>query len=105
MKLTRRTLTAAALALCAVPMTSVAAQTTDAAAGGVGTEFMVFEVETSEAAKEHFLRGLALHGDYLFAGFSPATIFCIDRHSGKLVDAYFHSDDARDCIHGLAVSD
>ena len=58
--MTRLLLASAALALCAVPMTSVAAQTTDAAAGGVGTEFMVFEVETSEAAKEHFLRGLAL---------------------------------------------
>ncbi|WP_416831263.1 MAG: hypothetical protein ACMUJI_14195 [Erythrobacter sp.] len=56
----RLLLASAALALCAVPLTSAAAQTADAAGGGVGTEFMVFEVETSEAAKEHFRRGLAL---------------------------------------------
>ena len=63
-----------------------------------------FSSKRKATARPLYLRGLALHGDYIFAGFSPATIFCIDRHSGKLVDAYFHSDDARDCIHGLAVS-
>jgi hypothetical protein len=64
-----------------------------------------FSSKRKATARPLYLRGLALHGDHVFAGFSPATIFCIDRHSGKLVDAYFHSDDARDCIHGLAVSD
>jgi hypothetical protein len=64
-----------------------------------------FSSKRKATARPLYLRGLALHGDLIFAGFSPATIFCIDRHSGKLVDAYFHSDDARDCIHGLAVSD
>lgn len=63
-----------------------------------------FNRKRKATARPLYLRGLALHGDYLFAGFSPATIFCVDRHSGKLVDAYFHSDDARDCIHGLAVA-
>lgn len=62
-----------------------------------------FSRRRKATARPLYLRGLALHGDYIFAGFSPATIFCIDRNSGRLVDAYFHSDDARDCIHGLAV--
>lgn len=63
-----------------------------------------FSSKRKATARPLYLRGLDLQGDFIFAGFSPATIFCIDRHSGKLVDAYFHSDDARDCIHGLAVS-
>jgi hypothetical protein len=54
-------------------------------------------------ARPLYLRGLALHGDFIFAGFSPATIVCIEKESGKLVDYYFHSDDARVCIHGLTV--
>lgn len=53
-------------------------------------------------AKPLYLRGLAVHGDYIFAGFSPATIICIDKLSGELVDYYFHSTDMRVCIHGLA---
>ena len=53
-------------------------------------------------AKPLYLRGLAIHGDYIFAGFSPATIVCIDKLSGELVDYYFHSTDMRVCIHGLA---
>ena len=69
------------------------------------TGLSFFSRKRKATARPLYLRGLALHGDYLFAGFSPATIFCIDRQSGQLVDAYFHSDDARDCIHGLAVSD
>lgn len=63
-----------------------------------------FSSKRKATARPLYLRGLALHEDYIFAGFSPATIFCVDRHSGRLVDAYFHSDDARDCIHGLAVA-
>ena len=54
-------------------------------------------------ARPLYLRGLALHGDFVFAGFSPATIVCIDKSTGKLVDYYFHSTDARVCIHGLTV--
>jgi len=52
-------------------------------------------------AKPLYLRGLAIHGDYIFAGFSPATIVRIDKVSGELVDYYFHSTDMRVCIHGL----
>lgn len=52
-------------------------------------------------ARPLYLRGLDVHGDYIFAGFSPATIVCIDKVSGELVDYYFHSTDMSDCIHGL----
>ena len=64
-----------------------------------------FSKKRKATARPLYLRGLALHGDYVFAGFSPATIFCIDKRSGKFVDAWFHSDDMRDCIHGLAVAE
>jgi len=50
-----------------------------------------------------YLRGLAITEEYIFAGFSPATIVRMDKKTGKLVDYYFHSTDARVCIHGLAV--
>ncbi len=53
-------------------------------------------------AKPLYLRGLAIHGNHIFAGFSPATIVCINKTSGELVDYYFHSTDMRVCIHGLA---
>ncbi len=52
-------------------------------------------------ARPLYLRGLAIHPDYIFAGFSPATIVCIDKITGKLVDYYFHDTDMRVCIHGL----
>jgi hypothetical protein len=64
-----------------------------------------FSKKRKATARPLYLRGLALHDDFIFAGFSPATIFCIDKRNGKLVDAWFHSDDMRDCIHGLAVAD
>jgi hypothetical protein len=62
-----------------------------------------FSTHRKATARPLYLRGLALHGDYIFAGFSPATIVCIDKASGQLVDYYFHSNDARVCIHGLTV--
>ena len=62
-----------------------------------------FSTRRKATARPLYLRGLALHGDYIFAGFSPATIACIDRATGELVDYYFHSTDARVCIHGLTV--
>ena len=62
-----------------------------------------FSTQRKATARPLYLRGLALHGDFIFAGFSPATIVCIDKNSGELVDYYFHSDDARVCIHGLTV--
>jgi hypothetical protein len=64
-----------------------------------------FGKKRKATARPLYLRGLAVHGDCVFAGFSPATIFCIDRRTGRLVDAWYHSDDMRDCIHGLAVAD
>jgi hypothetical protein len=62
-----------------------------------------FSTRRKATARPLYLRGLALHGDYIFAGFSPATIACIDKATGELVDCYFHSTDARVCIHGLTV--
>ena len=62
-----------------------------------------FSTRRKATARPLYLRGLALHDDFIFAGFSPATIVCIDKNSGELVDYYFHSDDARVCIHGLTV--
>jgi hypothetical protein len=61
-----------------------------------------FSSKRKATAKPLYLRGLAIHGDYIFAGFSPATIVCIDKASGKLVDYYVHSTDMRVCIHGLS---
>ncbi len=60
-----------------------------------------FGSKRKATAKPLYLRGLAIHGDYIFAGFSPATIVCIDKSSGQLVGYYFHSTDMRVCIHGL----
>jgi len=54
-------------------------------------------------ARPLYLRGLAANEDYIFAGFSPATIARIDRKTGKLIDYYFHSTDLRVCIHGLTI--
>lgn len=51
-----------------------------------------------------FLRGLAVCGDSLFAGLSPASILRINLRTGVLVDAYRFSRDVNECIHGLAVS-
>jgi len=62
-----------------------------------------FSTHRKATARPLYLRGLAIHDDLIFAGFSPATIICIDKSTGKLVDYYFHSTDARVCIHGLTV--
>ena len=63
-----------------------------------------FSTHRKATARPLYLRGLALHGDFIFAGFSPATIVCINKNTVELVDYYFHSDDARVCIHGLTVA-
>ena len=60
-----------------------------------------FGSKRKATAKPLYLRGLSITPDYIFAGFSPATIVCIDKRSGKLIDYYFHSTDMRVCIHGL----
>lgn len=65
------------------------------------TGIAFFSKHRKATARPLYLRGLTLTADYIFAGFSPATIACIDRKTGKLVDYYFHSTDARVCIHGL----
>ena len=49
-----------------------------------------------------YLRGLSINDTHIFAGFSPATIVCIDKKSGELVDSYTYSLDMRVCIHGLS---
>ena len=61
-----------------------------------------FSRKSKATARPLYLRGLAISEDYIFAGFSPATIVCIDKRTGELVDYYFHSTDMRLCIHGLA---
>jgi hypothetical protein len=66
------------------------------------TGISFFGRKSKATARPLYLRGLAIHGNYIFAGFSPATIVCIDKNTGELVDYYFHSTDMRDCIHGLA---
>ncbi len=60
-----------------------------------------FGSKSKATARPLYLRGLAITDEYIFAGFSPATIICIDKKTGKLVDYYFHSTDVRVCIHGL----
>jgi hypothetical protein len=65
----------------------------------IGVTF--FSKKWKATARPFYLRGLEITEDYIFAGFSPATIVCIDKKSGELIDYYFHSTDMRDCIHGL----
>jgi hypothetical protein len=64
-----------------------------------------FGSKRKATAKPLYLRGLSITKDYIFAGFSPATIVRIDKSSGELVDAFFHSTDMRVCIHGLTADD
>ncbi|NOR19839.1 MAG: hypothetical protein GQ538_07090 [Xanthomonadales bacterium] len=61
-----------------------------------------FGSKRKATARPLYLRGLAISDDYIFAGFSPATIVRIDKKTGELIDYYFHSTDMRVCIHGLA---
>lgn len=60
-----------------------------------------FGSKRKATAKPLYLRGLSITEEYIFAGFSPATIVRIDKASGELVDTYYHSTDMRMCIHGL----
>ncbi len=64
-----------------------------------------FGSKRKATARPLYLRGLSITPDYIFAGFSPATIACIDKRSGKLIDFYFHSTDMRVCIHGLTAAE
>jgi hypothetical protein len=63
-----------------------------------------FGASRKATARPLYLRGLAITEHDIFAGFSPATIVRIDKKSGTLRDCYFHSTDARVCIHGLTVA-
>lgn len=54
-------------------------------------------------ARPLFVRGLARLAGRLYVGLSPASILEIDEASGQLLDAYQHSDDVSDCVHGLLV--
>lgn len=78
-------------------------RTTRRALKELGASF--FSSQRKATARPLYLRGLAINDTYIFAGFSPATIVRIDKNTGKLVDYYFHSTDARVCIHGLECSD
>jgi hypothetical protein len=51
-----------------------------------------------------FVRGLALRGDRLWVGCSPATIFELDARTGERLDAFHYRRDVRCCIHGLEVA-
>jgi hypothetical protein len=64
-----------------------------------------FSSRRKATARPLFLRGLAMNEQYIFAGFSPATIMCIEKDSGRHVDTYFHSNDARVCVHGLDLAE
>ena len=41
--------------------------------------------------------------DQVFVGVSPASILCINRQNGKLLDVYQFSNDIHVCLHGLKV--
>lgn len=60
-----------------------------------------FGSKRKATARPLFLRGLAINEEYIFAGFSPATIVRIEKRTGKLIDSFYHSNDMRVCIHGL----
>ncbi len=81
---------------------SLLMRTTVRAFKEMGVSF--FSSRRKATARPLYLRGLAIHEDLIFAGFSPATIVCIDKKTGKLIDYYVHSTDARVCIHGLAIA-
>ena len=53
--------------------------------------------------QDHCIYAVLLYTVTIFLPVSPATIICIDKKTGKLVDYYFHNTDARVCIHGLTV--
>jgi hypothetical protein len=69
-------------------------------ARGVLKRLMLHQIS---APRPIFVRGLDRLDDYLFVGISPASILCIDRQSGELVDHYCYSDDVAACVHGLRV--
>jgi hypothetical protein len=69
-------------------------------AKGVLKKLLLHQVSAPRPA---FVRGLDRLGDLLFVGISPATILCVDRESGELIDSYRYSNDVAVCVHGLRV--
>jgi hypothetical protein len=61
--------------------------------------------QSDALARSLFVRGLQVRGDLVFAGVSPATILCLDWRTGRLVDAYQHSDRVTCAVHGLQVAE
>lgn len=59
--------------------------------------------KSQPVAKPLFWRGMAVDGDYIFVGTSPASILCLNYKTNKLADLYSFSDDRRVCVHGLAI--
>ena len=59
----------------------------------------------SSVAQPLFVRGLDWNKktNLIFVGISPASIFCLDWTTERLVDAYNYSHNVRACIHGLKV--
>jgi hypothetical protein len=51
-----------------------------------------------------FARGLAVDGDNVFVGISPATILHLDWKKGAVVDYYQHSTDVAVAVHGLCIA-
>jgi hypothetical protein len=50
-----------------------------------------------------FLRGLAMVGNDVYVGLSPATILHLDWAAGTVIDLYQHSEEVNVAVHGLAV--
>ena len=50
-----------------------------------------------------FVRGSDAVDDFLFVGFSPATVVMVHRHTGELIDIHQFSNDVFACVHGLRV--
>jgi len=57
------------------------------------------------AAKPLFARGLAVSGDLLFSGMSPAAVVCIDWRTREFLDGFAYTDDVGCCVHGLVVAE
>lgn len=54
-------------------------------------------------ARPLFVRGLARDAGRLYVGISPAAVLELDEDDGRLIDAYSHSTDVQQVVHGLRV--
>jgi len=55
----------------------------------------------SDSQTAHVAWPVVVNDDCIIAGFSPATIICINKHNDKMVDYFLYSSDMRVCIHDL----